>query len=55
MKGFSVKNLVMILLAASFGAPFVSVQAKPASAVTGKTKLGVPLKGVKLGRDWTRR
>ena len=49
------KKLLRILLAASLGAPFLAAQAKPASAVTGKTKLGAALKGVKLGRDWTRR
>lgn len=49
------KKLLTILLAASLGTPFLSAQAKPASAVTGKTKLGATLKGVKLGRDRARR
>ena len=50
------KNLFPILLAACFGVTFsFSAQAKPDSVATGKTRLGATLKGVKLGRDWSRR
>jgi hypothetical protein len=48
------KTLWQILLAASLACA-LTAQAKPESRPTGKTKLGATLKGVKLGRDWTRR
>jgi hypothetical protein len=49
-------KLLPILLAASLGfAHSLAAQAKPDSVATGKTKLGVTLKGAKLGRDWSRR
>ena len=49
-------RLWLILVAASlaFGHS-LAAQAAPDRASTGKTRLGATLKGVKLGRDWSRR
>ncbi len=49
-------RLVPILLAACLGLVHsLAAQAAPDRMATGKTRLGATLKGVKLGRDWSRR
>lgn len=45
-----------ILIAAALAlGQSLAAQAAPERTASGKTRLGVTLKGVKLGRDWSRR